>query len=136
MYGFSHGGFTPQEIIIPNFKFTKDVSSVPALEVVIHNKKSLKEVTGEIFGLKIEAKSTTDSIFSTSRKVQIQLYANNILFTTSNIIPIVKGATESLEFSFSGKTEVTVVLLDANTQEQLDSIKIKKTIARDLGGLL
>jgi len=136
LYGFSHGGFTPQEILIPNFKFTKDVSSVPALEVVIHNKKSLKEVTGEIFGLKIEAKSTTDSIFSTSRKVQIQLYANNILFTTSNIIPIVKGATESLEFSFSGKTEVTVVLLDANTQEQLDSIKIKKTIARDLGGLL
>jgi len=35
-----------------------------------------------------------------------------------------------------GNSEVTAILIDADTQEQLDSVKIKKSNARDLGGLL
>jgi hypothetical protein len=136
VYGFSHGGFTPQEIIIPNFKFTKELNSVSALEVVIHNKKSLGEVTGEIFGLKIQAKESSESIFSVSRKVQVQLYANNIPYSISNVVTIEPGKIESLEFSFNGNKEITVILLDANSQEQIDSVKIKKIVVRDLGGLL
>ena len=55
VYGFSHGGFTPQEIIIPNFVFSKDAPTTKGLEVNIINKKELSEVTGELFGLKIHA---------------------------------------------------------------------------------
>lgn len=136
VYGFSHGGFTPQEIIIPNFVFRKEVAAVKGLDVTISNKMELSEVTGELFGLKIQAKGKADDLFSSSRKVQLLLYANNIKFSSSNIITIETGASNSFDFSFGGHNEITVVLIDAASQEQIDSVKIKKSNARDLGGLL
>jgi hypothetical protein len=42
---------------------------------------------------------------------------------------------QSFDFSFGGHSEVIAVVVDANTQEQIDSVKIKKSNARDLGGL-
>jgi len=69
VYGFSHGGFTPQEIIIPNFVFSKDAPSTKGLEVNIANKSELSEVTGELFGLKIQATAKADDLFSSSRKL-------------------------------------------------------------------
>lgn len=136
VYGFSHGGFTPQEIIIPNFVFSKDAPSTKGLEVNIANKSELSEVTGELFGLKIQATAKADDLFSSSRKIQILLYANNIPYSSSNIITIAAGDVQSFEFSFGGHTEITAVVVDANTQEQIDAVKIKKSNARDLGGLL
>ncbi len=136
VYGFSHGGFTPQEIIIPNFVFEKEKSAVPGLKVKIANKEELSEVTGENFGIKIEASSDADDLFSSEREIQLLLYANNINYSSSNIIKIEQSKSESFEFSFSGNNKVKAVLIDAQTKEQLDSVDIKKSTARDLDGLL
>jgi hypothetical protein len=136
VYGFSHGGFTPQEIIIPNFVFSKDSVATKGLEVAIINKKELTEVTGELFGLKVQATGKVDDLFSSSRKIQVLLYANNLKYSSSNIITIEAGATQSFDFSFGGNNEIIAVIVDASTQEQIDSVKIKKSNARDLGGLL
>jgi hypothetical protein len=136
VYGFSHGGFTPQEIIIPNFTFRKNKNESQGLVVSIVNKKELIEITGELFGIKIQAASKENDLFSTNRKIQILLYANNINYSSSSILSIDANATLSLEFSFNNNKEVQAVLVDATSQEQLDSVKIIKTNARDLGGLL
>lgn len=136
VYGFSHGGFTPQEIIIPNFVFSKDAPTTKGLEVNITNKKELSEVTGELLGLKIQATAKADDLFSASRKIQVLLYANNITYSSSNIITIEPGATQSFDFSFGGHNEIIAVVVDASSQEQIDSVKIKKSNARDLGGLI
>ena len=136
VYGFSHGGFTPQEIIIPNFVFSKDAPATKGLELNITNKKELSEVTGELFGLKIQATAKADDLFSASRKIQVLLYANNITYSSSNIITIDPGATQSFDFSFGGHNEIIAVVVDATSQEQIDSVKIKKSNARDLGGLI
>ena len=135
VYGFSHGGFTPQEIIIPNFVFSKEVESIKGLEVSITNKKELIEVTGELFGLKIQANSNENTLFTGIRKIQLLLYANNVTYSSSHIITIEPGGKQSFDFSFGGHSEVIAVVVDANTQEQIDSVKIKKSNARDLGGL-
>jgi hypothetical protein len=136
VYGFSHGGFTPQEIIIPNFIFKKEVSSSNGLSVTISNKKELTDVTGELFVLKVQAEKSASDLFSANRKIQVILYTNNIRSSTSNIIEIEPGKSSSFEFSFSGNNEILAVLVDANNQEQLDSVTIKKSNARDFGGLL
>jgi hypothetical protein len=136
VYGFSHGGFTPQEIIIPNVVFSKDVSVTEALEVAFLHKMELGEVTGEVFGLKIQAKNKADDLFSLTRKIQILLYAKNIKYSSSNIITIEPGAIQSFDFSFSGNNEIIAVIVDASNQEQIDSVKIKKSNARDLNGLI
>jgi hypothetical protein len=136
VYGFSHGGFTPQEIIIPNFVFSKDAPATKGLEVNITNKNDLSEVTGELFGLKIQATTKADDLFSASRKIQVLLYANNIAYSSSNIITIKPGGNQSFDFSFGGNNEIIAVIVDATNQEQIDSVKIKKSNARDLGGLI
>jgi len=136
VYGFSHGGFTPQEIIISNFVFKKEKSAVEGLKVMIANKKELEEVTGENFGIKIQALGDKSDLFSVAREIQVMLYANNINYSSSNIIKIEEGKSESFEFSFDGNNEVKAILIDARTKEQLDSADIKKSTVRDLDGLL
>jgi hypothetical protein len=129
-------GFTPQEIIIPNFVFSKESAVTKGLEVNILNKRELSEVTGELFGLKIQATAKADDLFSASRKIQVLLYAENVAYSSSNIITVQPGANQSFDFSFGGHSEIIAVVVDANNQEQIDSVKIKKSNARDLGGLI
>lgn len=137
VYGFSHGGFCPQEIIIPNFTFSKEeVKVTTGLEINIINKRDLVEVTGELFGLKIQSIAKTNDLFSATRKIQILLYAKNKKYSSSHIITVEQGERCTLDFSFGGNTEITAVVVDANTQEQLDTVTIKKSNVRDLGGLL
>ncbi|KAA6348336.1 hypothetical protein EZS27_004226 [termite gut metagenome] len=136
LYGFSHGGFTPQEIIIPKFIFRKNDNVTQSLYVGIINKKDLTDVTGELFAIKIQAADKIDNLFNAERKVQIILYSDNIKFNSGNIITIQTGNSKSIEFSFDGNREVTAVLIDATTQEQIDTVIIRKSNVRDLGGLL
>lgn len=136
VYGFSHGGFTPQEIVIPNFVFTKEQASVAGLQVQISNKKELQEITGELFGLKIKSSGSAGDIFASSRKIQVLLYSTQKQIGSSNILTMHAESEESLEFSFSGHSEISAVIVDADSQEQLDSAIVKKSSARDLGGLL
>jgi len=136
VYGFSHGGFTPQEIVIPNVVFSKAADSVKGLEVLVTNREELAEVTGDFFNIKIGAASKGNELFSVTRKIQLLIYANNLQISNSNIITMEVSSVQSFEFSFAGHTELTGVLVDATTQEQIDSVKIKKSNARDLGGLI
>jgi len=75
-------------------------------------------------------------MFASSRKVQLLLYAGNNNYSTSSILTIAASTSLTTEFSFNDNSEVMAVLLDAETQEQLDTVTIKKSNARDLGGLL
>jgi len=136
MYGFSHGGFTPQEIIIPKFRFTKQKAATSSLLVSITNKKDMADVSGEFFVIKLEASKSGIDLFAAQRKVQIRLYAGGNLYQSSSILNLDAGKTESVQLSFDKNTEVQAVLLDAETQEQLDKVTIKKSNLRDLGGLL
>jgi len=135
VYGYSHGGFTPQEIILPNFIFRKQVDTTPGLEVIIVNKSELSEVVGELFSIKIQAASGISNLFSSNRKVQILSYAKGINYNSSSLLNIESGQVQSFEFSFNGNEEVQAALVDALTQEQLDNVLIKKSNVRDLGGL-
>ncbi len=136
-YGYSHGGFTPQEIIIPKFTFRKEKATTSSLEVTINNKKELTEVIGDYFGIKLQADSKTTDLFASQRKVQILIYAGGVNnSSSSSIITMKSGEMQSVEFSFQGNLEIIAVLLDAETREQLDVVNIKKSNARDLGGLL
>ena len=48
---------------------------------------------------------------------------------------LVAGTVESIECSLDSNSKVQVVLLDAETKEQLDMVTITKSNLRDLGGL-
>ncbi len=135
LYGFSHGGFTPQEIIIPKFRFTKQSTQLSHLSVIISNKPDLSDVPSELFIIKLDAAKAVSDLFASNRKVQIKLYAGNKEYQTSNIISIEASKSENQEFSFNGNSSVQAVIIDAITQEQLDSVFIKKSNLRDLGGL-
>lgn len=135
VYGFSHGGFTPQEIIIPKFIFSKQQSKSSQMEVVIANKTDLNEVPSELFIIRIDAPKSPTDLFNGTRKVQIKLYAGNKEYQCSDIISIDVNSRVDKEFSFNSNAQVQAVLIDASTQEQLDSVIIKKSSLRDLGGL-
>ncbi len=136
MYGYSHGGITPQETIIPQFVFKKTVASAPGLDVMIDNIKELAEVAGEIFRIQLRAGKGGDDLFSSTRKVKILIFSEgNTQISTSQIITMKSGTTDSFEFSFDKNKQVNAVLMDANTNEQLDAVIIKKSNIRDTGGL-
>jgi hypothetical protein len=135
VYGYSHGGFTPQEIIIPKFRFSKQKAATSSLSIRITNKSDLAEVNAELFVIKIEASKEATDLFAAQRKVQIKLYSGNKEFQSSNIMSLVAGTVESIECSLDNNSKVQVVLLDAETKEQLDMVTITKSNLRDLGGL-
>ena len=134
-YGYSHGGFTPQEIIIPHFIFRREKEIVAGLKVSFVNKPELADITGEVFGIKIQADAVSSDLFSSERKVQILLYESNVQFGSSSLLSIQAGASQSIEFSFGGRHKILAVLVDAGTQEQLDNAVISKSGSRDLSGL-
>jgi hypothetical protein len=135
VYGFSHGGFTPQEIIIPKFRFSKIKAQTSQLEVFISNKTDLNEVSGEYFVIKMEAAKSASDLFGSQRKVHLKLYAGSKEYQSSDIVSIDSGQKIEKQFSFNKNTQVQAVLLDAESQEQLDTVIIKKSNLRDLGGL-
>ncbi len=136
VYGYSHGGFTPQEIIIPKFKFSLEKESSSKLVVTISNKEELLSVPSELFEIKLEAEKSGTNLFSTERKIQIKLFAGNKEYQSSTNIIIEAGTRKSYECSLNNNTQVHAVILDAITQEQLDTTLIKKSNLRDMGGLL
>ena len=111
-------------------------ASASGLSVYFENKKELAEITGDLFVIKIDAPLAPTDVFSRERKVQIKLYTDHIEYQSSDVITMHPNSTVEKEFSFHQKNEVSAVLVDAVTQEQLDSVIIKKSNARDLGGLL
>ena len=54
----------------------------------------------------------------------------------SDIITILRDEEIKKEYQFGSHHLIELIVLDALTKEQLDKVTIKKSSARDLGGLL
>ena len=133
-YGYAHGGFTPQEVIIPNFKFTYEKNN--QLDVTIENKKELKEVTGDIVTIKLSSGDKVIDIMSYQRRVRVILFSNGKEIDKSSILTLESGRNVNVELSMSGIDEAVAIVIDEDTKDQLDKAAVSKSNLRDLGGLL
>ena len=136
VYGFSHGGISPQETIIPFLKWTKAKGSESSLRVRIVNKDELQEIEGDIYAVKIQAEADSIDLFNSQRKLILLFFHNGRQINKSDIFNIEKGKSIKKEFSFGSENEIEMKVLDAQTKEQLDKVTIKKNSSRNLGGLL
>ena len=136
VYGFSHGGVSPQEIVTPFFCWERSEDSTPSLSAAIENKNDLKSVTGELYQLKIKSEEGPGDLFSMERKVYLVFFSNKTQINKSDIFTIQRGQLVTKEYAFDGNTEIEVQLLDAQTKQQLDRAVVKQNKDRDLGGLL
>jgi hypothetical protein len=138
VYGFSHGGASPQELITPFFCWEHSSDLTPSLSVYIDNKEYLNNITGEIFPLRIRADSEAKDLFSFSmeRKVYLVFFSDKTKIKESDVFSIKRGKDVTLEYPFDGKKKLDVHLLDATTRQKLDHAVIQQNKDRDLGGLL
>ena len=136
VYGYSHGGISPQETIIPFLKWSNENNTNEQLQVVVSNKNELNDVTGDLFSIALKTISTEASLFSTERKVLLLFFAKNSKVNESDIITISKESELKKEFRFGTNSVLEVKIVDAITKEQLDKVVVKQNKARDLGGLL
>ncbi|MEK4216295.1 alkaline phosphatase [Bacillus wiedmannii] len=136
LYGFSHGGVSPQELVTPYFCWERSGASIASLPVSIQNKGDLKDVTGELFSIKIQADKGAGDLFSMERKVYLVFFADKMQVNRSDIFIIQRNEQITKEYTFDGYPEIEVHLLDAATKQQLDRAVIKQNKDRDLGGLL
>ena len=133
-YGYSHGGFTPQECIIPAYELSIETNDM-ALGVIISNKKELKAVTGNYFTVKLLAEGCESDLFRNERKVKLLLFAGNKMVSGNQIYSMKPGDTIHAEFEMTNGID-KVVLVDKETSVQIDSCSIIKSASRDLDGLL
>jgi len=66
VYGFSHGGLSPQELIVPNFVFSHN-RAIEKLSVSILDKTDLMNVTGDLFTISLMAEDVQSSVFNFER---------------------------------------------------------------------
>lgn len=130
-YGFSHGGISPQELLVPLFTFKKK-SPQYALKVGILNKDDLKSVVGLSFEVKLQAETV---LFDIQRKVIITLIKNKQESSKSDIITISQGETVRREFQLDDTDGCEINIQDAISKETLDRCAVKVNRARDLGKL-
>jgi hypothetical protein len=133
-YGYSHGGFTPQECIIPAYELNIETNNM-ALGVTISNKKELKAVTGNYFTVKLLAEGCESDLFRSERKVKLLLFAGNKMVSGNQIYSMKPGETIHAEFEMTQGID-KVVLVDKETSVQIDSCSIIKSTSRDLDDLL
>lgn len=136
LYGFSHGGVSPQELVTPYFCWERSSASAASLSVSIENKGDLKDVTGGLFSIKIRADKGAGDLFSMERKVHLVFFANKAQVNKSDVFTIQRNERITKEYTFDGHSEIEVHLLDAATKQQLDRAVVKQNNDRDLGGLL
>lgn len=135
LYGFSHGGVSPQELVTPYFCWERSGAAIASLLVSIENKGDLKDVTGELFSIKIQANKGAGDLFSMERKVYLVFFANKTQVSKSDVFTIQRNERITKEYTFDGLPEIEVHLLDAATKQQLDLAVVKQNKDRDLGGL-
>ncbi len=132
-YGYAHGGFTPQECIIPAYEFATEIQE--SLGVSIVNKPALQNVTGTYFTVKLKAESVESTLFRAERKVVIQIYEDGALLSTSSVYRMTPSSVQEAEFALSSTGNVKVVVVDIQTQQQVDFCDVKKSVSRDLDDL-
>ena len=103
--------------------------------MAIENKSELKDVTGELFQIKIRSDEGAGDLFSMERKVYLVFFANKAQINKSDVFSIKRNEDITKEYTFDGNPEIEVQLLDAATKQQLDRAVIKQNKDRDLGGL-
>ena len=134
-YGFSHGGITPQELLIPFLEIEKPKKEINSLKIEITNKEELKNITGDIYPVKLKAGLSEGDMFSRERKIIIVMVKEKEEFSQSDVINIHEEDEILREFNFKDYNEFEIVVLDAQTKTRLDYCNVKRNIARDLGGL-
>lgn len=135
LYGFSHGGLSPQELVTPYYCWERSGASAALLSVVIENKRDLKDVTGELFSVNIQADKGDEALLSMERKVYLVFFAKKTQVNKSDVFTIHLKERITKEYTFDGHPEIEVHLLDAETKQQLDRAVVKQNKNRDLGGL-
>lgn len=133
-YGYAHGGFTPQECIIPLYCFKSDQSDV-GCRVMIANKNELDGVIGNYFKVKIKAEADGSGIFGASRKIKMQVCDSAGKAINVEILDVKAGEVVTREWPMAA-SPLKFVVSDAETTQQLDSCTVSQSSARDLGGLL
>lgn len=133
-YGYAHGGFTPQECIIPAYVLNID-SNYLILDVKITNKDELKAITGKYFTVKITADGCDSDLFHSERKIKLLLYAGNTMVMGNLIYSMKPGESINVEFELANGID-KVILVDKETSAQIDSCIIMKSQSRDFDGLL
>jgi hypothetical protein len=135
LYGFSHGGITPQELICPLFCFKSKNNTIEKLSISITNKEELSNQTTNSFIVNMEAHKAS-SLLNSARKCQLLLFADNKQITKSNILTIQNEQKIQKEYEFEQHFRIDVILIDAETKEQIDKATVVKKQIRNLGGLL
>lgn len=133
-YGYAHGGFTPQECLIPAYRFAETTVKME-LSVSITNKTELEAVTGQFYTIKLSGIGNSNNLFEAERKVQLLFYREDGQEDMkSSIIKLKAGEVKDFENTLN-KDWLKVVVVDAVTTQQLDSCIIKKSKSRDLDDL-
>ena len=105
------------------------------MRVSISNKSELADVAGDSFDVKLHTEGDATNVFASSRKIKVVVFAGSKKTQKSPTIEVQAGkSVQPIEFDVDENDKVVVI--DAETKEQLDSASIKKSSARDLGGLL
>ena len=134
-YGYAHGGYTPQEVIIPQFRCYQDKNKIDGLKVCIFNKIDLQAVVGNTFIVKLQGVGTQGNLFEAERKIKCQLFSQGTLVQESAILSIRAGDVVNQEFEWKGVDTFTFVIIDCQTTQQLDSCEIEQSKSRDFGDL-
>ena len=133
-YGYAHGGMTPQECLIPAYHFAEKNVKM-GLKVSISNKSELNAVTGQFYTIKLVGTGDSNNVFESERKVQLLFYREDgSEDSKSSIIKIKAGAVQDFENTLN-VGQLKVVVVDAQTTEQLDVCIIRKSVSRDLDDL-
>ena len=135
VYGFSHGGITPQELICPLFCFKSKVSTTEKLSIQISNKEELLSQTTNSFVLNLVAQKA-GSLLDSARKCQLLLFSDSKQIGKSDIFTIQNEQKIQKEYEFEQHSRIDAILIDAETKEQIDKATIVKKQIRNLGGLL
>ena len=105
------------------------------MKVSIENKTELVAVTGQFYSINLHAVGDTANVFESERKVRLLFYDDQGHEQSQPmIITINANETKNFEFSLSNN-QMKVVVVDAETTEQLDSCTIKKSTSRDIEDL-
>lgn len=133
-YGYSHGGLTPQECLIPVYRFFNDQNEV-SMPVTIVNKADLATVTGQFYTIKLQGGGNQLDVFASERKIKLLFFdSHGTEVNQSPIITIRAGEQEQSEYSLTYDL-LKLVVIDALTTEQLDSCNIEKQVSRDIEDL-
>lgn len=132
-YGYAHGGFTPQECIIPAYELSMEQDGI-ALAVEIANKEDLKNVAGSYFTVKLRAEGSPGDLFKQARKIKLMLFAGSKMVNGNMICTIKPGEEKNIEYELTDGID-KVVIADKDTAAQIDSCEIKKSGTRDVDDL-